>query len=246
MRDYKVEFDNRVNYIKNKLIETNSKGIVYGNSGGKDCALVGILSKAACNNVTSIIMPCNSKQNYESDMEDAKRLAEQFNIDTKIVDLTKTRNDLIDELEKITTLNDAAIINIPPRLRMTTLYAYGASHNYLVAGTGNKSERYIGYFTKWGDGACDFNPISDLTVNEIYEFLRYLKAPQSIIDKKPSAGLYAGQNDEDDLGVTYQQVENHINGIKNNTNVDQKIKLYHDRNKHKIDPISTYIDSIVK
>ena len=90
---------------------------------------------------------------------------------------------------------------------MITLYAVAAAENRLVAGTGNKSEGYVGYFTKWGDGAYDFNPIGDLCVTEVYEFLRYLEAPEAILTKAPSAGLFEGQTDEKEMGVTYAEID---------------------------------------
>jgi NAD+ synthase len=93
---------------------------------------------------------------------------------------------------------------------MTALYAVAASENRLVAGTGNRSEIYMGYFTKWGDGAYDFNPIGDLTATEVYEFLRFLDAPASIIDKAPSAGLFEGQTDESEMGVTYKSIDEYL------------------------------------
>ena len=92
-------------------------------------------------------------------------------------------------------LNNMALTNITPRLRMTTLYTIAAAENRLVAGTGNRSEIYMGYFTKWGDGACDFNPIADLCATEIFEFLLFLNAPASIVEKAPSAGPQASMRD---------------------------------------------------
>ena len=167
MRDYSKEFADRVQYIRS-LVETSGvDGIVFGNSGGKDSALVGILCKFACENTVGIMMPCASKRNFEQDMKDAKEVAEHFGIESRVIDLTDVRQAEIDRLQGITTLTNAAVNNIAPRLRMTTLYAVAASEYRLVAGTGNRSERYMGYFTKWGDGSCDFNPISDLTATEI-------------------------------------------------------------------------------
>ena len=171
MRNYQEEFDKRVAYIRAKLAEAHADGIVFGNSGGKDSALVGILCKAACDNTLGVIMPCASKRNYGQDADDGRALAEQFGIERRTVDLTAVRAAEMAELEKVTTLNDMAVTNIAPRLRMTTLYAIAAAENRLVAGTGNRSEAYMGYFTKWGDGAHDFNPISDLTATEVFEFL---------------------------------------------------------------------------
>ena len=93
---------------------------------------------------------------------------------------------------------------------MATLYAIATSEGRLVAGTDNLSEIYMGYFTKWGDGAYDFNPIADLTVTEIYDFLRHLNAPEFIFTKPPSAGLFEGQTDELEMGVTYSSVDEFI------------------------------------
>ena len=233
MRNYETELKNRIEFIKDLLAKSKAKGIVYGNSGGKDSALVGILCKLACENTVGIIMPCCSKRNYGQDKNDAEEVAKQFNIETRIVDLTEVRNKEVEELEKVTTLNNQALINIAPRLRMTTLYSIGASEGRLVAGTGNRSEIFMGYFTKWGDGACDFNPIADLTAGEIFEFLRYLKAPVSIIDKAPSAGLYEGQTDENDMGITYAEIDNFIlNGVCSDKN-KQILDRYHNSSEHK-------------
>jgi NAD+ synthase len=207
MRDYKLEVEKRVGFIKDILEKAGAKGIVYGNSGGKDCTLVGILCKMATDNILSVIMPCQSKQNYKSDKEDALLTCEQFGIPHIIVDLTKAKETLIESLPEITT---SASVNIAPRLRMTTLYAIAQTKNYLVCGTGNASEAYMGYFTKWGDGAYDLNPIADLTVTEIFDFLRYLNAPSSIIEKAPSAGLFEGQTDEAEMGITYKEIDFYI------------------------------------
>ena len=177
MRDYKSEFYRRVEFIKTVLSESGADGIVYGNSGGKDSALVGILCKAACDNTIGIIMPCASKRNYDQDTADGLTVAKQYHIETRTVDLTPVRESAVQQISAAADINSAALTNIAPRLRMLTLYAVSASENRLVAGTGNRSEAYVGYFTKWGDGAHDFNPISDLTVTEIYEFLRWLNAP---------------------------------------------------------------------
>ena len=176
MRDYAIELKNRVEFIKRMLKESGATGIIFGNSGGKDSALVGILCKKACDNTVGVMLPCQSKRNFGEDMEDAGDVAEKFSIKTRIVNLSEVKEIIVEKLEKHTQLSDAALANIAPRIRMIALYAIAASENRLVAGTGNRSEQYMGYFTKWGDGACDFNPIADLTVKETYEFLRYLEA----------------------------------------------------------------------
>ncbi len=233
MRDYREETEKRVAFIRAKLAESGASGVVYGNSGGKDSALVGILCKLACENTVGICLPCESKRNFEEDMADGLAVAEKFHIETRVLDLTATKQALTTALGEITVLNRAAATNINPRLRMTTLYAVAAAENRLVAGTGNRSEGYMGYFTKWGDGAYDFNPIGDLTVTEVYEFLRYLKAPENIITKAPSAGLFEGQTDEQEMGVTYAAIDRYLAGGEVSEAEKSVIDRYHSRSEHK-------------
>jgi len=240
MRDYQSEFDKRVAYIRAKLQEAHAGGIVFGNSGGKDSALVGILCKAACDNTLGVIMPCASSVNYGQDKDDGNALAEMFRIETRTVDLTAVREAELKALEGVVVLNDMALTNIAPRLRMTTLYTIAAAENRLVAGTGNRSEIYMGYFTKWGDGASDFNPIADLTATEVFEFLRFLNAPASIVEKAPSAGLYEGQTDEQEMGVTYRAIDGFLTGEAIAEKDKAVIDRFHSRSEHKRRPISTF------
>ena len=240
MRDYKVEFEKRVNFIKSVLAESGAKGIVYGNSGGKDSALVGILCKAACDNTVGIILPCTSRRNYDEDTADAKEVAARYNIEIRTVDLTPIKEAELKALDGVATLNAAALANIAPRLRMLTLYAIAAAENRLVAGTGNKSEAYVGYFTKWGDGAHDFNPIADLTVTEIYEFLRYLDAPKCVIEKAPSAALFDGQTDETEMGVTYAELDAYLSRSEIPEEKKTIIERLHTISEHKRKGIAAY------
>ncbi|MCL2811118.1 MAG: NAD(+) synthase [Clostridia bacterium] len=232
MRDYEQELHDRVAFIRRLLAESGAKGIVFGNSGGKDCALVGILCKKACENTLGVIMPCASARNLGEDKTDAEALAEQYGIATRMVDLTAVKNALIAALGE-GPLSGPADINIAPRLRMTTLYAIAAQEGMLVAGTGNRSEIYMGYFTKWGDGACDFNPIADLTATEVYAFLRYLGAPANILKKAPSAGLFEGQTDEADMGITYRAIDAFL--LEGTANATDRAVLdrYHGVSGHK-------------
>ena len=207
MRDWEKEKQGRVAFIRAQLRDAGTDGIVFGNSGGKDSALVGILCRMACDRVLGVIMPCGSKRNYGSDMEDAWAVANQYDIASVVVDLTETRDAMLAAAEKVGRIDARSLSNMAPRLRMTALYAVAQSRGSLVAGTGNRSERHMGYFTKWGDGAYDFNPIADLTVREIYAFLRHLGAPAAIIEKAPSAGLYEGQTDEKDMGISYEAID---------------------------------------
>ena len=240
MRDYKLETEKRVEYIKERLKEAHAGGIVYGNSGGKDSALVGILCKMACEDTVGIIMPCQSSRNFGEDMTDGIAVAQQFKIETRTCDLTELKETAVRAIGEVSDLNDKALSNINPRLRMITLYAVGAAENRLVAGTGNRSEAYMGYFTKWGDGAYDFNPIADLTVGEIYEFLEYLDAPENIRRKAPSAGLFEGQTDEDEMGVTYEAIDRYITSGKASEKDRAIIDRYHAASEHKRNMPSVY------
>ncbi len=240
MRDYKKEFEGRVAFVKQLLAESGAKGIVFGNSGGKDSALVGIICKAACDNTLGVIMPCSSNRNYGLDARDGEELARQYGIETRLVDLTPVKEAMLSQLSSATQVNKMADVNIAPRLRMTTLYAIAASEGRLVAGTGNRSEAYVGYFTKWGDGAHDFNPISDLTATEVFEFLRYLDAPSCIIDKAPSAGLFDGQTDEDEMGFKYAELDELLLTGHTNEKAMAIIERMHRGSEHKRRPIRSF------
>ena len=127
MRDYKQEYENRVAFIRQLLAESGAKGIVFGNSGGKDSALVGILCKAACENTVGVIMPCSSRRNYGLDAEDGRVLAQQYGIETRVLDLTPIKETMLKQLASVTEVTHMADVNIAPRLRMTTHYAVAAS-----------------------------------------------------------------------------------------------------------------------
>lgn len=240
MRDYGIELEKRVAFIRKILAESNAKGIVFGNSGGKDSALVGILCKKACDNTVGIVLPCSSRRNFEEDFRDGKEVAEKFGIETRVVDVTPVKEAVLRQVAAATEVTPLADANIAPRLRMTVLYTVAASEGRLVAGTGNRSEGYVGYFTKWGDGAHDFNPISDLTVREVYEFLAYLGCPDCIMKKAPSAALFEGQTDEAEMGIKYSQLDDYLLEGKGEKEVVDKIEKMHARSEHKRIPIRTY------
>ncbi|MDD4291543.1 MAG: NAD(+) synthase [Clostridia bacterium] len=210
MRDWQKEKEARVKWLQKKLADSGANGFVFGNSGGKDSALVGILCKAACDYTLGVIMPCESKVNYQQDRKDALKIAEQFAIETKTVDLTAVKKAFVSAIGGANNYAQNALANINPRLRMTVVYTLAQQRGCLVAGTGNLSEYTMGYFTKHGDGACDINPIGDLTATEVFAFLRFLNAPSSIITKAPSAGLWEGQTDETEMGITYSELDGYL------------------------------------
>ncbi|MCL2573632.1 MAG: NAD(+) synthase [Defluviitaleaceae bacterium] len=237
IRDYAKETTDRVAWIKQILADSRARGIVFGSSGGKDSVLVGILCKMACENTLGVILPCESKRNFEEDTKDALLFAEHFGIEHISADLTTAKQAIVAALPM--ELNAAASTNINPRLRMTALYAIAATYGALVAGTGNRSETHMGYFTKWGDGGCDFNPIADLTVAEIYEFLQYLGAPKIFWTKAPSAGLFEGQTDEQEMGISYAEIDSYLLNGEIGTNYE-KIERAHKISEHKRVPIKRY------
>lgn len=169
-RDYARETEKRVAFLKKALENSGAKGFVYGNSGGKDSALVGILCRMASENTLGVVMPCSSARNYGEDRDDGLDVARQFDIATIEVDLTAVKEAELKAISAVQEIADMAAGNIAPRLRMTTLYTIAQSRGCLVAGTGNRSEAYVRLFHQMGDGAYDINPIADLTVGEIYEF----------------------------------------------------------------------------
>lgn len=203
------ELEHRLNWIREHVKASGCSGVVVGESGGKDSAAVTALCVKALGkeNVIGITMPCNS---LSTDMEHARLVADAFGIKLLEVNIGGTFNTLKDTISAQHEVSDLAVANIKPRLRMTTLYAVAQSLNYLVAGTDNLSEMVMGYFTKWGDGGYDFNPLGDLTMQEVLDLGRELGVPEPILTKAPSAGLWEGQTDEKEMGVTYKAIEEYI------------------------------------
>ena len=234
MRDWQAELDNRVAFLRDLLASSGAKGFIFGNSGGKDSALVGILCRKATENVLGVIMPCASARNYGDDRNHALLVSQAFDIPVTQVDLTTVKENYLKALDGVVELSHSAQININPRLRMTTVYAMGQSLGYLVA------EVMMGYFTKWGDGAYDVNPIGDLLATEVFEFLRFLGAPAEIIDKAPSAGLYEGQTDEKDMGVSYAAIDKYLSTGEANEADKAIIDAAIGRSAHKRRPALVY------
>lgn len=192
-----------VNWIRNQVSQAKAAGIVMGLSGGVDSAVVAALSKEAVGKkrFLALLLPCHSQR---QDSDDARLVARKLSVKTKQVDLSKIYDSLINILPKT---KGVASANLKARLRMSVLYYFANKLNYLVCGTGNKSEIKVGYFTKHGDGATDILPVGDLLKKQVRELARELKVPQTIIDKAPTAGLWPGQTDEGEMGITYAELD---------------------------------------
>jgi len=221
-------------WVEDKVTEAKAKGVVFGLSGGLDSAVVAALSiRVFPQNTLAIIIPCHS---LEADINDALDFINKFNIPYKIIDVLKVYDSfihLLNDKEKEGSFK-LAEANIKPRLRMTTLYYFANKLNYLVVGTGNKSELMIGYFTKYGDGGADILPLGNLLKNQVRELAEYLGIPKKIINKSPSAGLWEGQTDEKEIGISYEQLDKYLKtGKLNNKIIEKKIQDKITKSAHK-------------
>lgn len=199
-----------VDWLRTYAQGAGAGGYVVGLSGGIDSAVTAALCQRAMGDgVLGVLMPCGSAP---EDGEMACLVADAFGLKTITVDLSTTYEALLVALPP--GLSDLAQANIKPRLRMATLYALGQTYGYLVAGTGNKSELEIGYYTKYGDGGVDLEPLGKLYKWQLRLLARYLGVPQPIIERPPTAGLWAGQTDEAEMGITYDDLDSTLAAIE--------------------------------
>ena len=230
------------NWIKQIVINAHAKGVVLGMSGGVDCSTVARLCQVANINTHLVLMPYGNNMEKIGSAQDAMALIEKFNFEYHVFDIKPAVDNL--QIESNAENIQLAYSNIKPRVRMTYLYEYAQLNNLLVIGTSNLSERTIGYSTKWGDGASDLNPLGMLTKREVYTLAEYLGIPNNIINKAPSADLWQGQNDEEELGLTYKQIDDFILfKTSGDNNTDNIIRSKIIKNSHKIRPIPLFIAS---
>jgi NAD+ synthase len=200
-----------VYWIKKQLKESGARGIVLGLSGGIDSSVAAALAKEAAGRkrVLGVFLPCHS---HKEDLKHAKAIAAKLGIKTKLLDLSAIYDNL---LKILPGAGKTAKVNLKPRLRMLALYYFANKLNYLVCGTGNRSELMVGYFTKHGDGAVDILPIGGLLKEEVRKLAGELAIPKEIIDRVPTAGLWAGQTDEGEMGVLYPELDDILRRLKN-------------------------------
>ncbi|QHX35860.1 NH(3)-dependent NAD(+) synthetase [Spiroplasma sp. TIUS-1] len=229
--DLKQYIDYIGTWLQEQVKLANAKGVIVGLSGGIDSALVAsIAQKAFPNNHQTVWMDCeSSKFDYECAHE-LINFKKFHNVD---VDLTSTYKDLISELDSKIKLSDLSKANAKARLRMTTLYAIGQTKNYLVLGTDNADEWHIGYFTKFGDGGVDLLPIVHLLKGEVKDAARLMEVCDSIINRAPSAGLWDNQTDEEEIGVSYDEIDDYLSGKKISEKSKQRIDYLHKISNHK-------------
>ena len=233
--------------VKNDLVdwirdffEQNGKGCnaIVGISGGKDSSVVAALCVEALGpkRVIGVLMPCG----VQSDIDCSKQLVEHLGIKYYTVNIKDAVDGMLNALPKDMELTPQTKINLPPRIRMSALYAISQSNNGRVANTCNLSEDYVGYATRYGDGAGDFSPLSKLTVYEVKEIGKSLGLPMNLIEKTPIDGL-CGKTDEENLGFTYATLDKYIRtGVCEDPDLKKKIDTMYKNNRFKLEPMPCF------
>lgn len=231
------KIDKTVDWLKEQVERSHTRGLLVGISGGIDSAVVGrLIQKAFPNNSLGVIIPIKSSQ---KDLENAREFVQMSGLKSIEIDLSDIREAMMQKVESQMDqlwkednrrISDA---NMRARMRMTCLYTIANNLGYLVVGTDNAAEIYTGYFTKYGDGGVDILPIANLKKSEVYDWARMLGVPESILNKAPSADLWEGQTDETEMGTTYAYIDAHLEGKE----VPQKdrdiIERLHRNSEHK-------------
>lgn len=224
------------NWMAEQVREAGARGIIVGLSGGVDSAVVAALARRAFGReMMALILPCHSAP---EDEEDARLVAEVLDLPFRSVDLTGAYDVLKTSLENGLALSRLSCANLKARLRMSALYAAGQTLSLLVCGTSNRAERETGYFTKFGDSAADLLPLADLLKTEVRSVASFLGVPEKIVLKVPSAGLWSGQTDEGDMGLTYEQLDRYLaTGRAEDPALAERIETMRKRSEHKRRPV---------
>jgi len=232
--------NNIVTWIRT-FFEINGKdcNAIVGISGGKDSSIVAALCAEALgtDRVVGVIMP----NGIQSDIDMAQKLVEYLGIQNKTFNIKEAYDAIINQMESNSiAISEQTKTNLPARIRMATLYAISQSQKGRVANTCNLSEDWVGYATRYGDGAGDFSPLSELTVTEVKAVGRVLSLPNELVDKVPIDGL-CGKTDEDNLGFSYDILDKYIRtGICEDERIKSKIDSMHEKNKFKLELMPTF------
>lgn len=238
LKDPKKTKDEIVQWIRNYFRDNGpGRSAVIGISGGKDSTIAAALCVEALGkeSVVGVLMP----NGIQSDIQDSYKVVESLGINYHVVNIGDTVFALTDQLEGIIHVSEQTRVNMPARIRMTTLYAIAQSlpNGGRVVNTCNRSEDFVGYSTKFGDSAGDFSPLANLMVHEVIQIGHELTIPVELVDKTPSDGL-CGKTDEDNLGFTYAQLDDYItHGTCGVMSIDNKIEVMHRQNLHKLQPM---------
>lgn len=233
-------------WIAGQVNVANRQGLVLGMSGGIDCSVVACLCHLAKVDVHLVMMPYGSDMNNSKSHAHGMELIEKFDFPYHIFDIKPAVDALTINNETYIAASSESnrvlsLANIRPRVRMTYLYQFAQLGSRFVIGTGNMAEATVGYFTKWGDGAYDLNPLAMVTKQEVYTLAKYLGVPESIQYKSPSAGLWEGQTDEEELGMSYAQIDGFIlTGTSGDPTIDELIRRRQQQSAHKFAAIPTF------
>ena len=242
VKNYVKLTDEIVEFIRDYYQKNNLKGAVIGISGGKDSAVAAALFVKAlgAENVLGVTLPCESK---DEDRVDALKISDYYNFEMVNIELTDTYKTFKRQIKQIGKFTDEETfngdINLKPRLRMASLYYMAALYSsikggtYIVAGTSNKCELFVGYFTKGGDSVSDIKVLANLSVRDVIKVGEVLNVPEEVLYKKPTDGI-TEVSDEDKLGVTYMDIEKYMNGENLPLDVKEKIEKLHKKNLHKL------------
>ena len=218
-------------FLKDYLKNSGCKSYILGLSGGVDSSLVAALARKAVGKDKLFCYSIDIDSNPK-DIEDAQRVAKQLDINLKVVNLSDTYHSYLKDLdgEDFQRLSKS---NLKVRMRMCALFAYAQEYSGLVLGTDNWDERYVGYFTKYGDGAADLLPIVHLTKQEVRESSKILGISEDLYNRVPSAGLFEGQTDEGEMGISYKDLDNYLLGNEINSQAKERIEYLHKISEHK-------------
>ena len=222
-------------FLREYLESSHLKAYVLGLSGGVDSSLVAAIARKAVGKDRLYCYAIGIESNPD-DLKDAMEVAKQLDVNLEVVDLTKTYHSFLDEIkgEEFVRLTKS---NLKVRMRMVTLFAYAQEKNGLVLGTDNADERFVGYFTKYGDGAADVLPIVHLTKSEVREAAKLYGLEDKLANRVASAGLFEGQTDEKEMGITYKDLDDYLLGKDIDESAKVRIEHLHKISEHKRKPI---------
>ena len=242
MEDLTSDIQAITQWLREQTEAAGAKGLIVGVSGGLDSAVVaGLIKKAYPQDSLGLLLPCHSDP---KDVEDGQLVCKALDLAYHQLDLSGAHDALfkpaLDLLAGQEIRQMAADANLRARLRMCALYTIANALNYLVVGTDNAAEYYTGYFTKYGDGGCDLLPIAAYTKGEVVQMAHHLGIPPQVIEKAPSAGLWPGQTDEEELGLTYAQLDAYLENREVGAAARQRIERLHLNSQHKRRPPAIY------
>lgn len=231
MKDLKSYLKEIESFLKDYLSKSGCKSYVLGLSGGVDSSLVAALAKSAVGKDKLFCYAIDIDSNPK-DIIDAKRVAKELDVNLEVINLSETYHSYIKELNG-NNFQRLSKSNLKVRMRMCALFAFAQEHSGLVLGTDNWDERYVGYFTKYGDGAADLLPIVHLTKEEVREGCKIFSLSKDLVNRTPTAGLFEGQTDEKEMGIIYQDLDAYLLGKEVDIEVKKRIEHLHKISEHK-------------